>query len=192
MGGGLEKMDSYTNLPSRNSCTPASLSLCRTSETWRWETVTSQPTAESPSPRRDRWRWRNSRILPPAVTKLTQSRKVETSSRRSHPAHLNMYRYQSFHPCDVGKSPPHHTPPPSPWAHLHVVGMLQFMFLTKINLACPLFFILFLCLFLSLWPFQLNFIHNFSQQLSAFSLCSSSPISALLVLLTIHFCESLP
>ena len=39
---------------------------------------------------------------------------METSSRRSHPAHLNMYRYQSFHPCDVGKSPtpPHPTPVP--------------------------------------------------------------------------------
>ena len=32
----------------------------------------------------------------------------------------------------------------SPRAHLHLVGMLQFMFLTKTNRACPLLFILFL------------------------------------------------
>ena len=40
----------------------------------------------------------------------------------------------------------------SPRAHLHVVGMLRFMSMTKTNRACPLLFILFLCLFLSLWP----------------------------------------
>ena len=38
-------------------------------------------------------------------------------------------------------------------AHLHVVGMLRFMFLTQKTRACP-FFILFLCLCPSLWPFQ--------------------------------------
>ena len=43
-------------------------------------------------------------------------------------------------------------------AHIHVVGMFQFMFLTQTNWACPLLFSLFLCLFLSLWPFQLYFI----------------------------------
>ena len=46
----------------------------------------------------------------------------------------------------------------SPRAHLQVVGMLQFMFLTYTNRACPLLFLLFLCLFLSLCPFQLHFI----------------------------------
>ena len=78
------------------------------------------------------------------------------------------------------------------------------------------FFILFLCLFLSLWPFQLYFIpkillktlccltlffqsyfcfyrpsnciqlKKFSRKLSAFSLCSSGLISALLVLSTTY------
>ena len=42
-------------------------------------------------------------------------------------------------------------------AHLLVVEMLRFMSLTKSSLACPLLFILFLCLLLSLWPFQLYF-----------------------------------
>ena len=46
----------------------------------------------------------------------------------------------------------------SPRAHLHVVWMLWFMFLTETNRACPLLFILFSCLVLSLWPFQLCFI----------------------------------
>ena len=40
----------------------------------------------------------------------------------------------------------------SPRALLHVVGMLRF------NRACPLLFNLFLCQFLSLWPFQPYFI----------------------------------
>ena len=43
-------------------------------------------------------------------------------------------------------------------AHFHVVGMLWFMFLTPTNQACPLLFVLLLCLFLSLWPLQLYFI----------------------------------
>ena len=49
----------------------------------------------------------------------------------------------------------------SPRTDVHVVGMLGFMSLTHTNRACPLlvfFKILFLCLFLSLWPFQLYFI----------------------------------
>ena len=46
----------------------------------------------------------------------------------------------------------------SPRDHLQVVGMLRFMFLTQTNRACLLLFILFLCLFLSLWAFQLYFI----------------------------------
>ena len=46
----------------------------------------------------------------------------------------------------------------SPRAHLPVVMMLRFMFLTDTNRACPLLFILFFRLFLSLWSFQLYFI----------------------------------
>ena len=42
-------------------------------------------------------------------------------------------------------------------AHLHVDGMWQFMLLTKTSQACPLLFILFWCLFLSLWPFNCVF-----------------------------------
>ena len=38
----------------------------------------------------------------------------------------------------------------SPGVHFHVVGMSRFMFWTWTNRACPLLFILFLCLFLSL------------------------------------------
>ena len=45
-----------------------------------------------------------------------------------------------------------------PQAHLHVVGMLRFMPMTWTNRACPLLFILFFCLFLSLRPFQLYFM----------------------------------
>ena len=55
------------------------------------------------------------------------------------------------------------------------------------------FFILFLCLFLFLWPFDRILVHKFSQQLSAFVLCSSCHISALLVIwTTIVIYESLP
>ena len=46
----------------------------------------------------------------------------------------------------------------SPRAHLHVVGMVGFVSVTYTNRACPLLFIPFLRLFLSLWPFQLYFI----------------------------------
>ena len=74
----------------------------------------------------------------------------------------------------------------SPLAHLHVVGMLRFMFLTKSNRACPLLFNVFLCLFLSYGPFSCISSHKFSRQLSAFSLCSSGLISALLVLSTTY------
>ena len=56
----------------------------------------------------------------------------------------------------------------------------------KQNRACPLLFILFLCLFLSLWPFNCISFHKFSRPLSAFSLCSSGLISALLILSIIY------
>ena len=47
--------------------------------------------------------------------------------------------------------------PKAPRAYLHMVEMLWFM--SDINhRACPLLFILFFYLFLSLWPFQLYFI----------------------------------
>ena len=46
----------------------------------------------------------------------------------------------------------------SPRARLRVVGMLRLMSKTQTNRACPLLFSLFLCLFLSLWRFQLYLI----------------------------------
>ena len=52
------------------------------------------------------------------------------------------------------------------------------------EIAHSFFFILFLCLFLSLWPFQLLSFQNFSQQLSTFSLCSSSLTSSALLVLS--------
>ena len=55
------------------------------------------------------------------------------------------------------------------------------------NRACPLPFILFLCLFLSYGPFNCISFHKFSQQFYVFSLCSSGLISVLLVLSTLYF-----
>ena len=52
--------------------------------------------------------------------------------------------------------------------------------------SLPSPFTLFFCLFLSHGPFTCMPFHEFSRQLSAFSLCSSSLISALLVLLTLY------
>ena len=46
----------------------------------------------------------------------------------------------------------------SPRAHLRVVGMFRVMSKTSVNRACPLLLILFLHLFLSLWPCQLYLI----------------------------------
>ena len=74
-------------------------------------------------------------------------------------------------------------------AHFHVVGMLQFM--SDMNqpslpthfYSVLVFFILFLCKFLSYGPFNCVF-HKFSWRLPVFWLCSSSLISALLVLST--------
>ena len=57
----------------------------------------------------------------------------------------------------------------------------------KKNRACPLLFSLFLYLFLSFCgPFNCISFHQFSRQLSAFSLCSFGLISALLVLSDIY------
>ena len=51
------------------------------------------------------------------------------------------------------------------------------------------FFIVFLCLFKSLWPFQLYFYFiNSPDNTRAFSLCSSGLISALVVLSAIYLC----
>ena len=54
------------------------------------------------------------------------------------------------------------------------------------NWACPLLFILFLCLFLSLWPFQLYSILWILPTTLCLVLCSSGLISALPVLSTKH------
>ena len=69
-----------------------------------------------------------------------------------------------------------------PRAHLHVVGMLPFMFLTETNRACPLLFILFLCLFLSLWPFRVYFIPQILL----------TALSFLTLFFRSHFCPSGP
>ena len=55
------------------------------------------------------------------------------------------------------------------------------------NINQPSLFILFLCLFLCYGPFNYISFHKFSQKFSAFSLCSPSLISALLVLLYENF-----
>ena len=52
--------------------------------------------------------------------------------------------------------------------------------------SLPTPFTLFLCLFLSYGPFTCISFHKFSRQLSAFSLCSPTLISALLVVSTIY------
>ena len=52
--------------------------------------------------------------------------------------------------------------------------------------SLPTPFTLFLCLFLSYGPFTCISFHKFSRQLSVFSLCSPSLISASLVLWTIY------
>ena len=98
---------------------------------------------------------------------------------------LDTYQHSSCL-CDL-HSPPHPPPPdPSPPNTPRGIifmwwGCCWFVFLTWINRACQLLFILFLYLFLSLWPFQSYFIPYFSWQFSALSLCSSSLISALSV-----------
>ena len=56
------------------------------------------------------------------------------------------------------------------------------------ELAHHSFFILFLCLFLSLCSFNCVSFYKFSRQLSNFSFCSSGLISAFLVLSTIYLC----
>ena len=67
----------------------------------------------------------------------------------------------------------------SAWAHLLVVGMSL-----QTSRACPLFYCVFVC-FCLYRPFNCISFHEFSRQLSAFSLCFSDLISALLVLSTI-------
>ena len=61
------------------------------------------------------------------------------------------------------------------------------VYVSDINQSiCPLPCILFLCLFLFNGPFNCISFHKYSRQLSAFSLCTSSLISALLLLSTIY------
>ena len=71
----------------------------------------------------------------------------------------------------------------SPPAHLHVLGMLQFMSLIEVAhsfLSCShVYFHLY-------GPFNCISLHKFSPQLYAFSLCAFSLISALLVLSTVY------
>ena len=74
----------------------------------------------------------------------------------------------------------------SPRAHLHVVGMLGFVFWHKpIELAHS--FLFRSCVYFCLYgPFNCISLHKFSRQLSAFSLCSSGLSSALFVFSTIY------
>ena len=56
----------------------------------------------------------------------------------------------------------------SPRAHLHVVGMLRFMFFTQANRACPPLFFFCSCVYFCLYgPFTCISFHNFSGQLPA-------------------------
>ena len=66
-------------------------------------------------------------------------------------------------------------------------GCCTFYFWHKPTTFAHSVFILFLCLFLSLWPFQLYFIPHILLTLSAFLLCSSGLISSFLVLSTVYF-----
>ena len=74
-----------------------------------------------------------------------------------------------------------------PRAHVHVVGMLRFMSKTLTNRTCPHFKKKCSCACFCLYgPFDCISFHKFSRQLSAFSLCSCSLISALWVLSTVY------
>ena len=74
----------------------------------------------------------------------------------------------------------------SPRAHLHVVGMLRLCLWHKpAELAHSFLFCSYVC-FCLYGPSNCISFHKFSRQLSAFSLCSSSLISALLVLSAIY------
>ena len=53
-------------------------------------------------------------------------------------------------------------------------GDVTFMFLSLTSQACPLLFILFVCLFLYYGPFNYISFHKFFQQFFAFWLCSLS------------------
>ena len=75
----------------------------------------------------------------------------------------------------------------SPQTHLHVVGMLRFISdINRQRLPTP--FLKFCsCVYFCLYcPFNCISIHKFSRQLSVFSHCSPSLISAYLVLSTIY------
>ena len=74
----------------------------------------------------------------------------------------------------------------SPRAHLSRGGDVKVYVLDINQQSLPTPFTLFLCLFLSYGPFTCISIHKFSRQLSVFSHCSPSLISAYLVLSTIY------
>ena len=84
------------------------------------------------------------------------------------------------------------------WVHLHVVGMLRFMFLPETKRACPLLFILFLCLFIWLIPLitvfpaepQVN--HHSYSQLSFLLATSAAQVYKSLSLQTHHLPAILP
>ena len=68
----------------------------------------------------------------------------------------------------------------SPRAHLHVVGMLRFVFLTQTDRACPLLFILFLCPFLSTVFHSINSLYYSPRShfvLPIFFLCLIGPFN---------------
>ena len=74
----------------------------------------------------------------------------------------------------------------SPWAHLHVVGMFQFMVWHK-PAKFAHFFLFSCCVYFCPYDhFNCTSFHKFSQQLSTFSICSSGLTYALLVLSTIY------
>ena len=80
----------------------------------------------------------------------------------------------------------------SPRGHLHVVGMLRFLSLIKSSkLAHSLLFCscVYFCLYGS---FNCISFHKFSRQLSAFLICSSGLISAVLILSATFLYASLP
>ena len=69
--------------------------------------------------------------------------------------------------------------------HFDISQCCKLALIQNMQLFCSR--ILFLCLFLSLWPFQLILFHKFSRQLFASSLCSCCLIFALLILSTTFF-----
>ena len=93
----------------------------------------------------------------------------------------NMYTWKNFLPC-LQFSLPARVPAGSPSRG----GDVKVYVLDINQPSLPTPFTLFSCLFLSYGPFTYISFHKFSRQLSVFSLCSPSLISASLVLSTIY------